>query len=109
MPAMTKGFIDKVIFPGVAYDTDYSGRWPKMVKRLDRLKGITLVTTMNTHSFFYRLVFGNAIKKALFAGTFWKMGYGPRKWINLNMVKFVSGKKRKKWLADIEHRFSLLK
>jgi putative NADPH-quinone reductase len=109
MPAMTKGFIDKVIFPGVAYDYDTTGRWPKMVKRLGKLKRITLITTMNTHSFFYRLVFGNAIKKALFAGTFWKMGYGPRKWINLNMVKFVSAEKRKKWLVDIEHRFSLLK
>jgi len=109
MPAMTKGFIDKVIFPGVAYDYDRSGRWPKMVKRFDRLKGITLITTMNTQSLVYRLVFGNAIKKALFTGTFWKMGYGRRKWINLNMVKFVSEEKRRKWLEEIERRFSQLK
>src|SRR6266852_5243002 len=27
-PARTKGFIDKVIFPGVAYDYDSSGRYP---------------------------------------------------------------------------------
>jgi len=108
MPAMTKGFIDKVIFPGVAYDYDNSGRWPKMVKRWARLKGITLITTMNTPSTVYRLIFGNAIKKAVFTGTFWKMGYGPRKWINLNMVKFVSAKKRKKWLGEIETRFSQL-
>ena len=106
MPAMTKGFIDKVIFPGVAYDYDNSGRWPRMVKRWQRLKGITLITTMNTHSFFYRLIFGNAVKKALFSGTFWKMGYGRRKWINLNMVKFVTEKKRKKWLIGIEERFA---
>ncbi|HVU56914.1 MAG TPA: NAD(P)H-dependent oxidoreductase [Puia sp.] len=106
MPAMTKGFIDKVIFPGVAYDYDNSGRWPKMVKRWPRLKGVTLITTMNTHSSVYRWIFGNAIKKALFAGTFWKMGYGPRKWINLNMVKFVSEKKRKKWLSSLEKRFA---
>lgn len=48
---------------------------------------LTLITTMNTPSSVYRLIFGNAIKKALFTGTFWKMGYGPRKWINLNMVR----------------------
>ena len=66
MPAMTKGFIDKVIFPGVAYDYDKSGRFPRMVKRFHRLKGITLITTMNTPSVFYRLIFGNAIKRALF-------------------------------------------
>jgi len=106
MPAMTKGFIDKVIFPGVAYDYDTSGKWPRMVKRWNKLKGITLITTMNTPSFFYRLIFGNAIKKALFTGTFWKMGYGRRKWINLNMVKFVPEERRKKWLREIEEKFA---
>jgi putative NADPH-quinone reductase len=109
MPALTKGFIDKVIFPGVAYDYDNSGRFPMMRKRLHRLKGVTVITTMNTHSLVYRLVFGNAIKKALFAGTFWKMGYKNRKWINLNMVKFVSDKKRRGWLEGIATRFERMK
>jgi NAD(P)H dehydrogenase (quinone) len=109
MPAMMKGFIDKVIFPGVAYDYDKSGRFPRMIKRLPRLKGITLITTMNSPSLVYRLVFGNAIKKALFAGTFWKMGYHNRKWINLGMVKFVSEEKRKKWLLQLDQRFRQLR
>jgi putative NADPH-quinone reductase len=108
MPAMTKGFIDKVIFPGVAYDYDRSGRFPRMVKKFQRLKGITLITTMNSASLVYRLIFGNAIKKALFTGTFWKMGYGNRKWINLSMVKLVAEEKRKKWLLQLEQRFSRL-
>ena len=108
MPAMMKGFIDKVIFPGVAYDYDKRGKYPKMVKKFTALNGITLVTTMNTPSFFYRLLFGNAIKKAFFTGTFWKMGYKNRKWISLNMVKFVKEEKRKKWLTDMEVRFGAL-
>jgi putative NADPH-quinone reductase len=103
MPAMTKGFIDKVIFPGVAYDYKPNGL---MKKRFLNLKSVTLITTMNTHSFFYRLVFGNAVKRAFFTGTFWKMGYKNRKWISLNMVKFVSAEKRKKWLVKIEDTFS---
>ena len=108
MPAMTKGFIDKVIFPGVAYDYHRSGRFPRMVKKFHQLKGITLITTMNSASLVYRLIFGNAIKRALFTGTFWKMGYGNRKWINLSMVKFVAEEKRKKWLLQLEQRFSWL-
>ena len=108
MPAMTKGFIDKVIFPGVAYDYDRSSKYPRMIKRFTSLTGITLITTMNTPSFAYRLIFGNAIKKAVFTGTFWKMGYKNRKWLNLNMVKFVSEEKRKKWLVNIEERFACL-
>jgi NAD(P)H dehydrogenase (quinone) len=108
MPALTKGFIDKVIYPGVAYDTDNTGRWPRMVKRWHQLQSVTLITTMNTPGFLYRLVFGNAIKKAVFTGTFWKMGYGRRKWINFSKVKFVKEEKRKAWLAQLDKRFSRL-
>jgi NAD(P)H dehydrogenase (quinone) len=108
MPAMTKGFIDKVIFPGCAYDYDKSGRWPKMVKRWDRLQTVTMITTMNTPSLIYHLIFGNAIKKALFTGTFWKMGYRNRKWIRFSMVKFVSVEKRQRWLAALEKHFARL-
>jgi hypothetical protein len=42
-------------------------------------------------------------------GTFWKLGYKNRKWINLSMVKFVSDTKRGKWLAKLENRFASLK
>jgi NAD(P)H dehydrogenase (quinone) len=105
MPAMTKGFIDKVIFPGVAYDYDNSGKYPKMIKRWTAINGVTIITTMNTPSLAYRLLFGNAIKKAVFSGTFWKLGFKNRKWISFNMVKFVSQAKREKWLVQIEKRF----
>jgi len=107
MPAMTKGFIDKVIFPGVAFDHDYSGRFPKMIKKL-KLNGVTLITTMNTPSLIYRLIFGNAIKRAIFTGTFWKLGYKNRKWLSLNMVKFVKEEKRIRWLNKIENYFMCL-
>src|SRR5690606_14108372 len=82
MPAMTKGFIDKVIFPGIAYDYKPNGF---MVKKWQKLKSVTVITTMNTAGVVYRLIFGNAVRKAIMTGTFWKMGYKKRKWINLSM------------------------
>ena len=106
MPAMTKGFIDKVIFPGVAYDYMSNGF---MKKKLEKIKGVTLITTMNTPGLLYRLLFGNAIKKTFLIGTLWKTGYKNRKWINLTMVKTASEKKRIKWLRDIEYKFAHLK
>ena len=105
MPAMMKGFIDKVIFPGSAYDYDHSGRFPRMIKRWNNLQGVTVITTMNTPSIVYRLLFGNAIKKAIFNGTFRKLGFKNRKWISFNMVKFVSAAKRQKWLIQLEKQF----
>jgi putative NADPH-quinone reductase len=106
MPAMTKGFIDKVIFPGVAYDYTKSGYG--MIPLFKNIKNVTVITTMNTPGIVYRLIFGNAIKKAIMTGTFWKMGYKNRKWISFNMVKMVSDEKRKKWLRSIEEKFSKL-
>ncbi|PVD52679.1 NADPH:quinone reductase [Terrimonas sp.] len=106
MPAMTKGFIDKVIFPGISYDYAKSGL--KMISRLKKLKRTTIITTQNTPALLYRLVFGNAVKYALLRGTFWKIGFPKRKWINLCLVKFVSDKKREKWLTSIESRFAAL-
>ncbi len=92
MPALMKGFIDKVIFPGIAYQ--YKDTGLGMYSLLDNLKGVTMITTMNTPpSFAYRLLFGNAIKKAMLLGTFWKIGVKNRKWINYAQVKPASDKK----------------
>ncbi|QZT38878.1 NAD(P)H-dependent oxidoreductase [Halosquirtibacter xylanolyticus] len=101
MPAMMKGFVDKVIFPGVAYDYTNSNN-TKMKPLLMKLKGITLITTMNTPRILYHLFLGNAIKKALLRGTFWKIGYKNLKWISFNMVKQTSNENREKWLRKIE-------
>lgn len=107
MPAMTKGFIDKVIFPGVAYD--YTNKENTRMKPLfEKLKSVTVITTMNTPKWLYFVLFGNAIKKALILGTFFKMGYKNRKWISFNQVKAVTQEKRTKWLTDIESKFASL-
>lgn len=106
MPALTKGFIDKIIFPGIAYD--YNDKGNRMVNRLTKLKGVSMITTMNTPAVAYWALFGNAIKKALLLGTFWKIGIPNRKWISLNFVKFTSQSKREKWLHQIEQRFKKL-
>lgn len=108
MPAMTKGFVDKVIFPGVAYD--YTNASNTRMKPLwDNLKGVTMITTMNTPNWLYWLLFGNAIKKAMILGTFWKIGFKNRKWMSYNQVKAVSVDTRRKWLAELELKFADLK
>lgn len=101
MPALIKGFVDKVIFPGIAYDqTD--GRGAGMVSKLTKLKGVTVITTMNTPSIIYRFLFGNAIKRALLTGTFWKIGVRNRKWISFSNVKSRTNEKRQEWLKRLE-------
>ncbi|WOO88658.1 NAD(P)H-dependent oxidoreductase [Mollicutes bacterium LVI A0078] len=52
MPAMTKGFIDKIIFPGSTYTYTKSGYG--MNTMLDNLQSATVITTMNTPRVLYK-------------------------------------------------------
>lgn len=107
MPALMKGFIDKVIFPGSFYNYTSSGNF--MFPLMKNIKKITVITTMNTPKPLYKLIYGNAVKKAFIKGTLNKTGYKKVKWINLAMVKSVSRERRGNWLANIENRFANLK
>ena len=102
MPALMKGFIDKLIFPGIAYGYTERGM---MKSTLTRLKKVTIISTMNTPGPIYRFIFGNALRGALLMGTFRKIGCRNLKWISLTRVKGVTQEKRMKWLQDIKDYF----
>ena len=106
MPALTKGFIDKVIFPGSVYE--YTKNGIGMVSKLDNLKSTTVITTMNTPKLMYKLVYGDAVKKAMIKGTLKKAGFKNVKWINFDMVKMNSDEKRKKWLEQVKKKMGAL-
>lgn len=104
MPATTKGFIDRVLFPGVAYD--HHPRGFGLLPLLKNLKSITIITTMNKPKIIYSLLIGNLIKKVMLRSVFKTMGYKNLKWISYTFVKSVSQEKRVKWLAELERRFA---
>lgn len=104
MPAMTKGFVDRVLTPGVVYD--HHPRGFGLVPLLKNLKGVTVITTMNKPQIMYSLLIGNLIKKALIKSVFKTMGYKNLKWLSYSRVKSVSQEKRVEWLTHIENRFS---
>lgn len=101
-PAMTKGFIDKVIFPGIVYKMEGG----KLVSKLSSLKQVTIITTMNTPSEVYQDVFGNSLEGSLIKGTFNQIGIHDIRWISLNMVKQAGDEKRWVWLDEIETEFA---
>ena len=103
MPAQMKGFIDKVIFPGLVY-TNVGEFKLKLIS--DTLKKVTVITTMNTPNFLYRIVFGSTINFALKYGTFKKLRMKSYRWMNLSSVKLKSQSKRQDDLHRIEKAFS---
>ena len=102
MPAMMKGFVDKVILPGVAYEME-EGR---LKSRLRNLREVTVISTMNTPADVYRDRFNNSIEGSLIKGTFNQIGIHDARWISLNMVKQVGEEVRTQWLEELEERFS---
>lgn len=107
MPARMKGFIDKVIFPGEAYD--YASKGHDMVPLWTNLRSTTIISTMNTPALRYRFKYGDAMKKAFVNGTLLRIGCKRVKWISLNMIKKSSSEQREKWLVDLEKQFSQFK
>ncbi|MBR6649345.1 MAG: NAD(P)H-dependent oxidoreductase [Bacteroidaceae bacterium] len=103
MPALTKGFIDKVIFPAVAYEYGSKGQ---LVSRLHNLKRVTVITTMASSSAVYETIMGNAVWRALSHGTFEIIGVELCKWINFDKVSSVSPEKRCEWLQQVEDYFA---
>ena len=102
MPAQMKGFIDKVMTPGLLYK-HVSEFKLKLIS--DTWKKVTVITTMNTPNFLYRTVFGNAIHFALKYSTFMKLGVKSYRWINLGSVKLKSQSKREGDLHRVEKAF----
>ncbi|MEK5413969.1 NAD(P)H-dependent oxidoreductase [Paenibacillus sp. FSL L8-0708] len=107
MPALTKGFLDKVFAKGIVYEETKPGRPFKCL--LPNIKGVSLLTVMNTPNFFYRWIFGNPITKILFRGTFRKMGIRKNlRWYNYAGMSDRSLEERVKHLDKTEQRFARL-
>jgi NAD(P)H dehydrogenase (quinone) len=107
MPALTKGFLDKVFAKGIVYEETKPGRPFKCL--LPNIKGVSLLTVMNTPDFFYRWIFGNPITKILFRGTFRKMGIRKNlRWYNYAGMSDRSLEERVKHLDKTEQRFARL-
>ena len=104
MPAMTKGFVDRVLTPGVVYD--HHPRGFGLVPLLKNLRSVTIITTMNKPRLLYSLVIGNLIRKAMLKSVLRTMGYRNLEWLSYCSVKSVSQEKRLKWLADLENGYA---
>jgi Putative NADPH-quinone reductase (modulator of drug activity B) len=106
MPALTKGFIDKVFVKGVLFDEGKGGR--PFYSLMPKLRGVSLLTVMSTPNAIYKWIFGDPVTKILFRGTFRKMGIHKLKWYNYSGMEHRSLEKRQQYLRKTEHRFTKL-
>jgi putative NADPH-quinone reductase len=91
MPALLKGFFDKVLLPGWAFaEEDFS-------PLLGHIRGATVITTMGAPKAVH-----TSVVPALCKGTLEACGVGPTRWINFLEVGNVSVGQRAEWLAQVE-------
>ena len=98
LPAITKGFIDRLFLPGMAFQyRENSVWWDKL------LKGNTahIITTLDQPSWYYRLFFARPSVNQLKKATLEFCGVKPVKVTYIGIIKTSDEKQRIKWLSRI--------
>lgn len=99
VPAILKGFLDKVFSNGWAYKQIPGKGTP--IGLLTHLNA-TVISTIGMPKLLYRLLYKNAVKLVLIKGSLKYSGVKNIKWFNIASVQKLSNEKRSKWLLNIK-------
>ncbi|WP_114789796.1 NAD(P)H-dependent oxidoreductase [Niabella yanshanensis] len=98
LPAITKGFIDRVFLPGYAFKyREGSVWWDKLLKG----KTAHIITTLDQPGIYYRLAFGRPSVNQLRRSVLQFCGISPVKVSYIGIVKTATEEKRSQWLRVI--------
>jgi NAD(P)H dehydrogenase (quinone) len=99
VPAVLKGFIDRVFLPGFAFKPiENSLWWNKLLKG----RSGRIITTMDQPGWYYRFVYGRPSINALKKTTFHFCGIKPVRTTSIGPVKNSTPDKRKIWLLEVQ-------
>lgn len=98
LPAITKGFIDRLFLPGMTFQyRENSVWWDKLLKG----KTAHIITTLDQPGWYYRLAFGRPSVNQLKKSTLEFCGVKPIKVSYIGIVKTAAEDQRKKWLEKV--------
>ncbi|MDO1605179.1 NAD(P)H-dependent oxidoreductase [Lactobacillus sp. YT155] len=100
IPAILKGFFDKVMKQKFAYVATSTG----VKGMLDNIQSATVITTSTSPTWYLRLFSGNAIKRVFLNGTIKQIGIKNRKWINFGGITGSKKEKREQFLKELEQK-----
>lgn len=99
LPAMMKGFIDRLFLPGFAFQyRENSLFWDKLLKG----KSARIITTLDQPGWYYALIYGRSSVNQLKRSTLLFCGISPVKVTYLGIIKTSDATKRDKWLQKIK-------
>ncbi|QDS35499.1 NAD(P)H-dependent oxidoreductase [Brevibacillus brevis] len=98
MPAILKGFFDRVLLPGFAYKyREGSSLWDKLLTG----KTAHVIVTMDTPSWYNRLIYWQAGHLVMKRNILKFCGIKPVKLTEISGVNASTEEKRKKWLEKV--------
>ncbi|MGV0830085.1 NAD(P)H-dependent oxidoreductase [Empedobacter brevis] len=98
LPAVTKGFIDRLFLPGFAFQyKENSVWWDKLLKG----KTARIITTLDQPSWYYWLVYGRPSVNQLKKSTLEFCGIKPVKVSYIGVVKIATPEIRNKWIEKV--------
>jgi putative NADPH-quinone reductase len=99
LPAITKGFIDRLFLPGFAFKyKENSVWWDKLLTG----KTAHIITTMDTPTWYYWLVYCNPSVNQLKKTVLEFCGVKPVKVTYINTIRNSTIEQRNKWLKKVE-------
>jgi len=99
IPAILKGFFDRVFLPGFAFEKKENSVW--WYKKL-KGKSARIICTLDQPSWYYKLVNGAPSHKAVKKMTLQFCGINPVKITAIGPLRLSKESFRKKWLSKIE-------
>lgn len=97
MPAILKGFLDKVMLKNFAYTESKKG----LVGKLTNINKVTIITTSEAPTWYINLFKGNFINKTLRKGVFTDLGIKRSNWINFPNISTSTMIKRVNFLEKL--------
>ncbi|MEN3941560.1 NAD(P)H-dependent oxidoreductase [Prosthecobacter sp. SYSU 5D2] len=108
MPALLKGWLDRVLKPGFAFAERPDGGWEGLLKG----RTATIILTLDTPHFIFRWLLGSPAVRALRDATLGFCGIGPTQVILFGPIRTSTAERRSGWLAEskmagksLEHQF----
>ena len=99
LPAMMKGFIDRLFLPGFAFQyKENSILWDKLLKG----KTAHIITTLDQPSWYYWLIYGRPSVNQLKKSTLEFCGINPVKVSYFGIIKNSKDTTRQKWISAVE-------
>lgn len=106
MPAITKGFIDRILLPDFAF-RHHSGKiFPE---KLLKGKSLRLLITMDTPKWWFYLIYRASQYQILKDIVFGYVGFDPIKFSTFGFMRKATDKQRIKWLNKVEKLGAQLK